>query len=87
MSKIVLALYLALTCTDKINYDVLKWMYSPVDVVKCMQFVDKIGHNDSGTHLNCDCEEGREKKWAPSLFSASTTLLLLLLHKTLLGRS
>ena len=37
-------------------------MYSPVDVVKCMQFVDKIGHNDSGTHLNCDCEGGREKK-------------------------
>ena len=51
MSKIVLALYLALTCTDKINYDVLKWMYSPVDVVKCMRFVGKMGHNDAGTTL------------------------------------
>ena len=30
----VFALYLALTCTDKMNYDVLKYMHSPVDVVK-----------------------------------------------------
>ena len=51
----MLALYLALTCTDKINYDVLKWMYSPVDVVKCMQLVDKIGHNDSGFQGGIKC--------------------------------
>lgn len=50
----MLALYLALTCTDKMNYDVLKYMHSPVDVFKCMQFIGKTGHNEEDTRTKIE---------------------------------